>query len=170
MGWIRAFEALNYRNYESLEWWAKDWAFHNDWGTSDSRRFSRHSRKTTSTAKSLSPGITDHRHSRMPAISCGKTSAFTSKICMATPSLHGLLPVDPKTGEFTFVYRGKEYRGRGSKAASGSVWQGLSTRIENDIRNPARTLSSLHEALSLVNSWACGSHDNLPRRSMSPTP
>src|ERR1019366_6438861 len=31
--WWRVFEAINYKNYTSPEWWAKDWAFHKDWGT-----------------------------------------------------------------------------------------------------------------------------------------
>ena len=31
--WWRVFEAINYQNYTSPEWWAKDWVFHADWGT-----------------------------------------------------------------------------------------------------------------------------------------
>ena len=149
--WIRAFEALNYRNYESLEWWAKDWAFHNDWGTSVFKEVFPAFKEDNldgevSFARYLNhPALQDASHFLRQNFRLYQQDLYGNTI------LHGLLPVDPKTGEFTFVYRGKEYRGRGSKTLP-SVWQGLS-RIENDIRNPARTLSSLHEALSLVNSW-----------------
>ncbi|MFB0936106.1 MAG: hypothetical protein QMB52_10055 [Propionivibrio sp.] len=149
--WIRAFEALNYRNYESLEWWAKDWAFHNDWGTSVFKEISPAFKEDN-----LDAEVSFARYLNHPALQDAsrflrQNFRLYQQDLYGNTILHGLLPVDPKTGEFTFVYRGKEYRGRGSKTLP-SVWQGLS-RIENDVRNPARPLSSLHEALSLVNSW-----------------
>ncbi len=149
--WIRAFEAMNYRNYESLEWWAKDWAFHNDWGTSVFKEIFPAFKEDK-----LDGEVSFARYLHHPALQ--EASRFLrqnfrlhQQDMYGNTILHGLLPIDLKTGEFTFAYRGKEYRGRGSKAHP-SVWQGL-LRIENDVRNPARTLSDLHEALSLVNSW-----------------
>ena len=85
--WIRAFEALNYRNYESLEWWAKDWAFHNDWGTSVFKEISPGIQGGQPRRRSLLRPVSESPSAAgMPAVSCGRTSAFTSRICTATPS------------------------------------------------------------------------------------
>src|SRR5262249_49694119 len=67
--------------------------------------------------------------------------------------MHAFLPVDPKTGEFFFTYKGTKYRGGGgSWLKPRSVWEGLD-RITADIRNRDNSMSDLYEALSLVNSW-----------------
>ena len=58
---------------------------------------------------------------------------------------HGWLPVDEKTGQISFTYKGVTY-------ADNSVWEGLE-RIQSDVRDLDRPLSDLYEALSLVNSW-----------------
>ena len=148
--WLRAFEAINYRNYESPEWWAKDWVFHKDWGTS--------------VLKEIYPDFREHRldgavsfadylrHPTLQEMSDFFRAQFSlyRKDMYGSVLMHGLLPVDQQTGEFHFTYRGQEYRGRGGKTPS--VWQGL-RRVENDIRDIRKPLSELHEALTLVNAW-----------------
>jgi hypothetical protein len=148
--WVRAFEAINYRNYESPEWWAKDWIFHKDWGTA--------------TLKEISPDFKEDRldgpvsfvnYLRQPILA-EMADFFRTNFTLynqdmyGTVVMHGLLPVDADTGEFVFTYGGQEYRGRGGKAPS--VWEGL-RRIETDIRDPKKPLAQLHEAFALVNSW-----------------
>ena len=149
--WVRVFEAINYRNYESAEWWAKDWAFHKDWGTA--------------ILKEISPAFSDEKlageltlANYLESPELREVSDFLRRHfklyqqdLYGNTILHGLLPVDPASGEFHFVYRGQTYRGRGSRAAP-SVWQGLA-RIEDDVRDTSRSLSELHEALALINSW-----------------
>ena len=148
--WLRAFEAINYRNYESPEWWAKDWVFHKDWGTAVLKEVYPDFRETRlDGAVSFADYL---RHPTLQEMSDFFRSQFSlyRKDIYGTVLMHGLLPVDQQTGEFHFTYRGQEYRGRGGKTPS--VWQGL-RRIENDIRDTRKPLSELHEALTLVNAW-----------------
>jgi hypothetical protein len=148
--WVRAFEAINYRNYESPEWWAKDWIFHRDWGTA--------------VLKEIAPDFKEDRldgpvslasYLGQPVLK-DMADFFRSNFTLyrqdmyGTVLMHGLLPVDADSGEFVFTYRGQDYRGRGGKLPS--VWEGL-RRIESDIRDPQKPLAELHEAFALVNSW-----------------
>jgi hypothetical protein len=148
--WVRVFEAINYRNYESPEWWAKDWIFHKDWGTA--------------VLKEIAPEFRDDRldgpvsladYLRQPILK-EMADFFRANFTLyrqdmyGTVVMHGLLPVDVDTGEFVFTYRGQDYRGRGGKMPS--VWEGL-RRIETDIRDPRTPLAGLHDALALVNGW-----------------
>jgi hypothetical protein len=149
--WVRVFEAINYRNYESAEWWAKDWAYHQDWGTAIFKEIS----PAFSDVK-LAGELTFANYLESPELR--EVSDFLRRHfklyqqdVYGNTILHGLLPVDLATGEFHFVYRGQGYRGRGSRTQP-SVWQGLA-RIEADVRDTTRSLSELHEALALVNSW-----------------
>lgn len=149
--WVRVFEAINYRNYESAEWWAKDWAFHKDWGTAILKEIS-----PAFDADRLAGDLTFANYLESPELR--EVSDFLRRHfklyqqdLYGNTILHGLLPVDPASGEFHFVYRGQTYRGRGSHAQP-SVWQGLA-RIEADVRDTSRSLGELHEALALVNSW-----------------
>ena len=149
--WVRVFEAINYRNYESAEWWAKDWAFHKDWGTAILKEIS-----PAFDADRLAGDLTFANYLEAPELR--EVSDFLRRHfklyqqdLYGNTILHGLLPVDPVSGEFHFVYRDQTYRGRGSRAQP-SVWQGLA-RIEADVRDTSRSLGELHEALALVNSW-----------------
>lgn len=149
--WVRVFEAINYRNYESAEWWAKDWAFHKDWGTAILKEIA-----PAFDADRLAGDLTFANYLEAPELR--EVSDFLRRHFKLYQQdlygniiLHGLLPVDPASGEFHFIYRGQTYRGRGS-GAQPSVWQGLA-RIEADVRDTSRSLGELHEALALVNSW-----------------
>ena len=149
--WVRVFEAINYRNYESAEWWAKDWVFHKDWGTSILKEISPAFREDN-----LTGNVSFANYLKQPVLQ--EVSAFFrayfslfQQDVYGNTVIHGFLPVDAKTGEFFFNYQGQEYRGKGS-AKKPSVWLGLK-RIETDIRDHRRSLSDLHEALTLVNSW-----------------
>ena len=149
--WVRVFEAINYRNYESAEWWAKDWAFHKDWGTAILKEIS-----PAFSDEQLAGELTLANYLESPELR--EVSDFLRRHFKLYQQdiygniiLHGLLPVDAASSEFHFVYRGQTYRGHGSRTAP-SVWQGLA-RIEDDVRDTTRSLSELHEALALVNSW-----------------
>ena len=149
--WVRVFEAINYRNYESAEWWAKDWVFHKDWGTSILKEISPAFREDNLTGNvSFANYLKQPVLQEVSAFFRANFSLFQQDIYGNTV-IHGFLPVDPETGEFFFNYQGQEYRGKGT-AKKPSVWLGLK-RIETDIRDQRRSLSDLHEALTLVNSW-----------------
>lgn len=149
--WVRVFEAINYGNYESAEWWAKDWAFHKDWGTSILKEIA-----PAFSEEKLSGGLSLANYLEAPELRevsdfLRRNFKLYQQDIYGNTIVHGLLPVDPASGEFQFVYRGQAYRGRGSRTQP-SVWQGLS-RIEADVRDTTHSLSELHEALALVNSW-----------------
>ncbi len=149
--WVRVFEAINYRNYESAEWWAKDWAFHKDWGTAILKEISPAFSEEKLVGELTLANYLETPQLREVSDFLRRNFKLYQQDVYGNTILHGLLPVDPASGEFHFVYRGQSYRGRGSRAQP-SVWQGLS-RIETDVRDTSRSLSELHEALALVNSW-----------------
>ena len=47
---------------------------------------------------------------------------------------HGWLPIDEKTGQIHFTYKGVMYEG-------GQIWKGMDV-IQNDIRNPKHSLKT----------------------------
>ena len=149
--WVRVFEAINFKNYESAEWWAKDWAFHKDWGTAIFSEISPAFREDKLEGKVSFANYL--KQPRLQEISTFYRQNFTlfQQDVFGNTLVHGFLPVDEKTGEFFFVYKGKEYRGGGGRNRS-SVWQGL-RRIESDVRNTSHSLNELQEALTLVNGW-----------------
>jgi hypothetical protein len=153
--WVRAFEAINYRNYDSPEWWAKDWIFHKDWGTATLKEISPEFKEDR-----LDAPVSFANYLRQPMLA-EMADFFRANFTLyrsdmyGTVVMHGLLPVDAATGEFVFSYKGQEYRGRGGNGRGGktpSVWEGL-RRIETDIRDTQKPLAQLHEAFALVNSW-----------------
>jgi hypothetical protein len=160
--WLRVFEAINYGNYETPEWWAKDWVFHKDWGTS--------------ILKEINPGFNENVVQDGPVngstvqdqdVSFGnylghpelkgmsqffrKNFSLFQTDVYGNTYMHAFLPMDMETGEFRFVYKEQEYRGKGSPGKP-SVWAGL-TRIQDDVKNLSYNLQEIHEALQLVNSW-----------------
>ena len=166
--WWRAFEAINYRNYTSPEWWAKDWVFHEGWGPTVLKELNEIKvAKTGAGAEKVTPS----NYLDDPVIQAAANfykSHFTlfGRDDHQNTYMHAFLPVDMEgdggkrvAGEFTFgvdeegrprTYKGVEYRGNGSDQFP-SVWEGLE-RIQHDIRN-GRSLAEINEALDLVNSW-----------------
>lgn len=146
--WWRVFEAVNYRNYESVEWWAKDWAYHKDWGTAVFDELN----------KEIGSQVWDQsnyfRHSTLTDIG----EFFRDNFSLyevddyGTVNMHAFLPVDEQ-GRFHFTYRGVQYAGKGDPAAGiRSVWEGLD-QIAEDVRDRSNSPRELYEAFSLINSW-----------------
>lgn len=140
--WWRVFEAINSQNYTSPEWWAKDWIFHPGWGPAILAELNN----------MLRPGeeeVTIHNYLTHPVL---ERIAFFYKSNFnlyvkdqyQNVGMHAFLPVDMKTGEFHFTYKGIEYRGKG-------VWAGLDI-VSKDIREEP-LLFEISEAMALVNSW-----------------
>lgn len=149
--WWRVFEAINYQNYTSPEWWSKDWVFHKDWGTSVLEELNQ---EISDSAKRVtSKNYLDNPTLQRVADFFRDHFALYVKDIYQNTYMHAFLPVDSKTGEFYFTYKGTEYRGKGNKAKGiPSVWEGMD-RIQEDIRNRENSMSDLYEALSLVNFW-----------------
>lgn len=166
--WWRVFEAINYKNYTSPEWWAKDWVFHEGWGPNVLKEANE---IEVARLGADAPKVTPANYFENPMIESAATfykEHFTlfGRDDHQNTYMHAFLPVDMKgdggrriAGEFNFgvdaegkprTYKGVEYRGNGANGFP-SVWEGLE-RIQNDIRS-GRSLSDINEALDLVNSW-----------------
>lgn len=149
--WWRVFEAINYKNYTSVEWWARDWSSHKDWGTAVLDNVNRG-------VADAALKLTQANYLENPELQrLGKFFRKNFNLYIRDKYqnvyLHAFLPVDSNTGEFYFTYRNVEYRGKGN-AEKGipSVWEGLN-KIGEDVRNPGLSPLDLYEALNLVNSW-----------------
>ena len=160
--WVRVFEAINYGNYETPEWWAKDWVFHKDWGPSILKEINPGFNENVPGDAPVNGAITRSEevgfgnylgHPELKAMSHFFRRHFSlyQTDIYGTVYMHAFLPVDMGTGEFHFVYKGREYRGKGVPGRP-SVWEGLA-RLEKDVRNLSYNLQEIHEALALVNSW-----------------
>ncbi|HTL70087.1 MAG TPA: Glu/Leu/Phe/Val dehydrogenase dimerization domain-containing protein, partial [Candidatus Eisenbacteria bacterium] len=158
-GWWRIFEAINYQNYSSVEWWAQDWAYHKDWGTAvfdelnfrttpgDARRVpARDPREVNASTYLNNPQL-----QKVSAFFRKNFTLYTRDAYQNT-FMHAFLPIDER-GRFYFVYKGRTYRGNGNPAArEESIWTGLD-RITADVRNPDSSMADIAEALTLVNGW-----------------
>lgn len=175
--WVRAFEAINSKNYTSVEWWTKDWAYHKDWGTavieeindelqSPDVRLALASESDEEKRKALRKDFQkqgryqvyvnqgnylDNATLQQVAEDYRDLFNLHNRDIYQTDYMHAFLPIDMETGEYFFTYQGTEYRGKGDEKHP-SVWKGLA-QIGEDIRNRARTPRDLYKALSLINSW-----------------
>jgi len=145
--WWRIFEALNRQNYRSPEWWAKDWLFHEGWGSSVLKELNK-----------LFPGQSpvtvsnyfQHPVFRKLALFFRNNFNLTDQDPYFNRLAHAFLPVN-EDGDFYFRYRpvgsSSEILYQGAH-----VWKGLET-LASDIRNPAYSIVQIHPALALINSW-----------------
>lgn len=143
--WVRVFEAINSQNYTSAEWYSKDWAYHEGWGTS--------------VFKELNAGVSDPtqmvtqanylEHPVLKEVVAFYRQNFNLFIrdIYQNSYLHSVLPVN-EAGEFYFTYKGIEYRGKGSREYP-SVWDGLGI-VSAAIRNPFAEIQDLQDAFSLL--------------------
>jgi len=145
--WWRVFEAVNSQNYSSVEWWAKDWVYHKDWGTSVLEELNAEDGNHRWDAGNY---LDNRELQEIAEFYRDNFNLYFTDIYQNT-GMHAFLPVDPKTGEFYFTYRDQEYRGKGAPGKP-SAWEGLS-RISNDVKDRSNTPRELYDALSLVNSW-----------------
>ena len=68
--------------------------------------------------------------------------------------MHAFLPINPRTGEFYFNYRSRQYEGEGGNGTL-PYWEGLNA-IAQDIRNAPNNKSlikTIYEANTVVNGW-----------------
>lgn len=161
-------DAIMYRNYESTEWNALDWAYHKNWGGGENGFIAQRSRQLEQ--QQLSPinqvsyfddaMVKELLHFYQDNFYLYRIDQYG--ICYT----HSLLPVDDegdvslgyvdKDGVFRetdengkrikgFFYKGKQYKGK-------KVFKGLK-RIAEDIRNydtSSNNLSEIMEALTLL--------------------
>lgn len=147
--WWRAFEAINYQNYTSVEWWAKDWSSHKDWGTAVIDELNE------GIDKNDARYVTQANYLKNPILlEIGDffRDNFTLYVrdIYQNVYMHAFLPIDDD-GRFHFTYKGVHYVGNG-QGQEPSVWEGLD-RITADVRNRKNSMSDIYEALSLVNEW-----------------
>ncbi len=146
--WWRVFEALNYGNYRTPEWYGKDWVFHRGWAPSV---FSELSREPIGVPVTNRNYLGDARIQEI-ADFLKKTFNLHLRDIYQNDYQHAFIPVDPVTREMFFRYKGVEYRGAGRADPHGypSVAEGQEI-VSKDIRE--KSYAEIHEALSLVISW-----------------
>ncbi|MFA5176981.1 MAG: metallophosphoesterase, partial [Candidatus Omnitrophota bacterium] len=139
--WWQVFNDINHQNYDSVEWWAKDWSSHKGWGTSviDELNKLEGSKKWNQRNYINNKTLQDLRIFYRKQFNLALTDPFGSR------AIHGWPPVEEESGRISFAYRGVRYSGD-------AIWQGFAI-IRGDVSNLNTPLSELHEALSLVNSW-----------------
>ncbi len=161
-------DAIMYRNYESTEWNALDWAYHNNWGGGDNGFIAQRSKKLSDAGQPTIDKVSYFDDSVV-----NKMIEFYRKnfylyrfdeygICY----MHSMLPVD-EYGDISigyvddkgifherdkhgkrikgFFYKGVHYKGK-------NIFKGLN-KISEDIRNydiSSNKLSDIMEALTLL--------------------
>lgn len=147
--WWRVFEAIHAQNYTSAEWLIMDWLYHPGWGPS--------------VLEELNLGITDiskkvtpKNYLHNPTLkNIGQTYRKIFKLRLRdlyqNIGTHAFMPIDMKTAEFHFTYKGQEYRGKGTQTAK-PWWEGLDV-LARDIRNPENSMKEIYEAITLLLSW-----------------
>lgn len=161
-------DAIMYRNYESTEWNALDWAYHKNWGGGENGFIAQRSRQLEAQGISAINQVSYFDDSLIKELLHFYQDNFylyridQYGICYT----HSLLPVDDegdvslgyvdKDGVFRetdengkrikgFIYKGKQYKGK-------KVFKGLKLMAE-DIRNydiNSNELSEIMEALTLL--------------------
>ncbi len=150
--WVRAFHALNRGNYTTMEWWAKDWIFHEGWGPSVIKELNEIARKRApDSLESLIP-TTNANYLGNPIMMEVRDwmkqnfNLFVTDEYLTT-GMHAFLPVD-KAGRFSFRYNGNDYMGKGG-IGQRSVWEGLSA-ISNRVKTGTDLLGMKH-AFDVIN-------------------
>ncbi|MCK5605037.1 hypothetical protein KAR91_24315 [Candidatus Pacearchaeota archaeon] len=137
----QVFNDINHQNYTSVEWWGKDWSSHKGWGTNVVTELN----EAAGSEMWNQANYIGHPSLRDMAHFCRKEFNLYLKDIYGNYYTHGWLPINEKTGQIRFTYKGTTYAGT-------QIWKGLD-EISNDIKDLNTPLSELHEALSLVNSW-----------------
>lgn len=139
--WWQVFNDINHQNYESVEWWGKDWSSHSGWGVSVIEELNR----MEPTSNWTQSNYIKNQHLKDLALFYRKQFTLYRKDQYGNYYTHGWLPVNMDTGQISFTYKGITYEGL-------NIWKGLEA-IQNDVRDLTKPLPEIHEALSLVNSW-----------------
>ncbi len=141
--WDQVFNDIMNQTYESPEWWALDWVFHKGWGSSVIAELNELEQDPQMHWDETN--FLHNQHVQDFAAFSRKNFTLFLKDEYGNYYTHGWLPVDLETGDIGFSYKGVRYENK-------EVWNGLA-KIQEDVRNPSASISDLHEALSLVNSW-----------------
>ncbi|MBF0330393.1 MAG: hypothetical protein HQL17_00520 [Candidatus Omnitrophica bacterium] len=139
--WWQVFDAINDQNYTSVEWWGKDWSSHDGWGTSVIKELNT----IDGTDRWNQANYVANDHLKELARFYRENFTLFLKDEYGNYYTHGWLPVDEKTGEVSFEYKGVTYKGQ-------DVWKGFEI-IQHEVRDINTPLPALHEALALVNSF-----------------
>lgn len=141
--WFKVFNDIMDQTYASPEWWALDWIFHKGWGSSVLEELNK--LETDAQMHWDELNFLHNKHVQDFAEFSRKNFTLFLNDEYGNYFTHGWLPVDENTGDISFTYKGVLYKNK-------DVWKGLA-RIQEDVRNPSASISDLHEALNLVNSW-----------------
>ncbi len=172
-GWL-VIDSIMYRNYESTEWNALDWVFHNNWGGGENGFLNQLNKKIERRNKKMSekmPFVTPATYFDNPYIKelleFYRKNFYLYRIDhFGNCYMHSLLPVDDngevsigyvdESGVFVekdkdgvrekgFVYKHKRYRNK-------TILKGLG-KIAKDVRNynpEKEQLSEIREALTMI--------------------
>ncbi|MGE4385493.1 MAG: metallophosphoesterase [Endomicrobiaceae bacterium] len=161
-------DAVMYRNYESTEWNALDWAYHNKWGGGDKGFIAQRNLQLLEEGKPVIDHVSYFNDSVInELLNFFKKNFYLYRIDeYGIYYMHSLLPVDEEgdvsigsvddSGVFReydnngkrikgFYYKKKQYKGK-------NIFEGLS-KIAGDLRNydiSTNNLSEITEALTLL--------------------
>ncbi len=160
--WWRVFEAINSQNYSSPEWWAKDWLFHDKWGTSVLKELNAMGDEDEEIVTPANYLL--HPMMRRLTDFYDKNFNLYVRDQYQDVGFHAYLPVDP-TGHFSFTYKGVKYVGVGSNGRKRGWDEGL-TRIARDVREAA-WIFDVYEAFALINYWYADNTTHAKRGSVA---
>jgi len=149
------FEAINHQAYASVEWWAKDWSSHKDWGTSVITELNAMIKDANNNDpmivrdRDIFKGQEVTQANYIQSAKLQDLAAFYKNnfnLGVRTPYgdmlTHGLLPI--KGADVAITYKDKEYKGK-------AIFDVL--KLLSDEKKEATDTGSMREALDLVNSW-----------------
>lgn len=151
----RIFESINNQAYKTLEWWAKDWSSHKDWGEAVIKELNAMIKDSTNNDPLIvkdreefkGEEVTQANYMRshkLQDLAAFYKNRFNLGIRSPYSDLvtHSVLPIE--NDDVVITYKNKTYKGE----AIFEVLKLISTEIKE-----AKDLRSTWEALNLVNSW-----------------
>ncbi|OGX09455.1 MAG: phosphoglycerate kinase, partial [Omnitrophica WOR_2 bacterium GWA2_53_43] len=143
--WYRIFESINTHAYRSVEWSAKDWSSHKGWGDFVIGEIN----EMIDAGLIREEKLTQKNYIQSPTLQAlARFYRENFDLYAFTPYAdlfsHGGFPVNAD-GSTTIFYKGVPYTGR-------NIFHGLDA-ISNDVKDAAKPLNKIWEALNLVNMW-----------------
>jgi fructose/tagatose bisphosphate aldolase len=154
--WYLVLQAINNNAYKSVEWWAKDWSSHKDWGESVIKELNAMIKDQSINDPLIVKDREEFKDDKeitqanyMRSYKLQDLAAFYKNnfnLGLRTPYgdliTHGLLPI--KNNNVAITYKDKTYKGK----KIFEVLRLISTEVKES-KDPG----SIWEALNLVNSW-----------------
>ena len=158
----RVFDAINYKNYVSPEWYALDWVTHGDskkgWGPrvlaegNEINKLNGRQVPEITLANYLEDSPANEELIRAREFLLGRFNLHLRTIYQGA-SIHGFIPLQkdgPYAGRFYYEHKGQMYMGNGDTGHP-SIWEGFD-QIAREVVS-ATSMREYHAAFTTVTSW-----------------